>query len=74
MHVYYKYIIIVKKPQKAAVTKTTPLPEDNYSYWKWKNTITATNSFNDRLIFSQNVQINSEWKRHCAITKKNVWV
>ena len=52
--------------------------------------MTGTNSSNGRLILRRNVEINSnwyfsydvfsgmndhvEWKRHCAITKKNVWV
>ena len=53
--------------------------------------MTGTNSFNDRLILCQNVEINSNeyfsyhiffgteivdhvgWKRHCTITKQNVF-
>ena len=55
------------------------------------DTLTGTNSSNDRLILRQNVETNSKeyflatyffgneivdhviWKRHCAITKKNVF-
>ena len=64
--------------------KTTPPPEDNYFYL---NTMTGTNSSNNRLILRQNMEINFnflrrifgneileyvEWKRHCAIINKNV--
>ena len=45
-----------KKKKKSVVTKTTPPPEDNDTYW---DTMTGTNSSNDRLIFRQNVEINS---------------
>ena len=47
-----------KKKKNPAVTKTTPPPEDNHSYW---NTMTGTNSSIDRLILQQNVEINSNW-------------
>ena len=47
-----------KKKKNSAVMKTTPPPEYNNSYW---NTMTGTNSSNDRLILHQDVEINSNW-------------
>ena len=38
------------------MTKTTPPPKDNDTYW---DTMTGTNSSNDRLILHQNLEINS---------------
>ena len=48
-----------KKIKKSFVTKTTSdLPENDNSYL---DTMTGTNSSNDRLILRRNVEINSNW-------------
>ena len=77
----------MKKKKNSVVTKTTSSTNDNF----YLDTMTGTNSSNDRLVLRQNVEINSNeyfsatyffgneifdhvaWKRHCAITKKNVF-
>ena len=84
LSILYNYGSYGKKKKKSVVTKLRHLPENDHSYL---DTMTGTNSSNDRLILRRNVEINSnwcifgneivdhvEWKRHCAITKKNVWV
>ena len=48
-----------KKKKKSVVTKTTRhLPENDNSYL---DSMTGTNSSNDRLILRRNVEINSNW-------------
>ena len=77
-----------KKKKNLSQQKLRHLPENENSHL---DTMTGTNSSNDRLILRQNVEINSKeyflatyffgneivdhvvWKRHCAITKKNVF-
>ena len=57
----YQYYIIMahmEKKKKSVVTKTTS-PTGNYH--SYLDTMTGTNSSNDRLILRRNVEINSNW-------------
>ena len=58
LSILYNYGSYGKKKKKSVVTKTTSPTENYHSYL---DTMTGTNSSNDRLILRRNVEINSNW-------------
>ena len=56
--------LIWKKKKKSVITKTSHLPENDNLYL---DTMTSTNSSNDRLVLCQNVEINSNEYFSCDV-------
>ena len=58
LSILYNYGSYGKKKKNLSQQKLRHLPENDYSYL---DTMTGTNSSNDRLILRRNVEINSNW-------------